>query len=72
MGVGSSGPSLATISRGFCEAEFPWEHVLVTHRNPVGLGFPSQPISQDPAGTGGGGASGKHSRLHFGHQPSLT
>lgn len=52
VGVGSGGPSSATVSRGFCKAEFPWEHVRVAQGTP-----PSQPTSHDLGrGPGAGGA----------------
>lgn len=35
VGVRSGGPSCVTISREFCKAEFPWEHVSVARGTPL-------------------------------------
>lgn len=57
MGVGSGSPSSATISRGFCEAEFPWEHVRFHTGRRWGLGSPhTQDCRAVPSGASPGAA----------------
>lgn len=64
--MGSGGPAQATISRGFCKAEFPWEHVLGAQGAP-----PSQPASR-VLGKGWGSARRSHCLLATSpHSPEM-
>lgn len=68
MGVGSGCPSSATISRGFCKAEFPWEHVRFHTEPRWGRGSPH---TQRCRAVWPGGL-GQAEPPRFGHQPSPT